>query len=138
MSFKLQDLQEELATDVAINRTQLEQECYNNPIIYSKWLTKYSSIKKEIISVENQKKAVLKNRLDFYTGRLDNEICMDRYERSEMKTVMSADEAVLALDTKIQYLSLLMEFCSSAIDCIKSRGFTLKNIIDLRKFEAGT
>jgi hypothetical protein len=62
---------------------------------------------------------------------------MDRYEKSEMKTVLSADKEVLRIDTSLQYWGILLEFCRDAMDAVKSRGFSIKHIIEMRKFEAG-
>lgn len=133
---KLEGLQEELKNDLVIDPTRLEYESANNPVLYGKWLNKYSSIKKEMLALENQKKKSLKDRLDYYTGRGDD-VCMDSYERSELKTVLSADQDVLRADTKLQYYGILLDFCSNSMDVIKSRGFAIKNSIEMRKFEAG-
>lgn len=133
---KLEDLQEELKADLPIDSTKLEHESASNPILYGKWLNKYSTIKKEILSLENTKKKSLKERLDYYTGR-GEDVCMDVYEKSEMKTVLSADQNILRADTKLQYYGILLDYCSNAMDVVKSRGFAIKNSIEMRKFEAG-
>lgn len=135
---KLEDLQEELKKDVFIDSTKLQYEAANNVMLYSKWLNKHSSIKKEILRIDAQKKVALKARLDYYSGRGDgDEFSMDRYEKSEMKTVLSADKDVLKVDTSLQYWGILLDFCSGALDAIKSRGFAIKQIQDMRAFEAG-
>lgn len=135
---RLEDLQEELKTDVFIDSTKLQYEAANNVTLYSKWLNKHSSIRKEMLRIEAQKKTALKARLDFYSGRGDgDEFSMDRYEKSEMKTVLSADKDILKVDTSLQYWGILLEFCSGALDAIKSRGFSIKHIQDMRAFEAG-
>ncbi|ULA52706.1 single stranded DNA-binding protein [Enterobacter phage vB-EclM_KMB20] len=135
---KLEDLQEELKQDLIIDSTKLQYESANNPVLYGKWLTKLSAIRKEMLRIEASKKSALKQKLDYYTGRGDgDEFSMDRYEKSEMKTVLSADKEVLRIDTSLQYWGILLEFCRDAMDAIKSRGFSIKHIIDMRKFEAG-
>lgn len=132
----LDELQEELNKDLVLDRTNLLYEAAHNPVIYGKWMTKYSNIKKQILSLNAKRKKAHKERLDHYTGRSDD-VCMDRYEKSEMKVVLSADESILTVETKIEYLTIMLEFCSNAMDAIKSRGFAIKNVIDLRKFESG-
>ena len=134
----LEELQNELENDLVIDQTKLQYEAANNPVLYGKWVRKHSACRKKILSLETVKKQNLKRRLDYYTGRGDvGEVCMDQYERSEMKTVLSADKDILSVDTKIQYWNILLEFCSNSMDIIKSRGFSIKHIIDLRQFEAG-
>ncbi|MGZ7186039.1 recombination mediator protein UvsY, partial [Streptococcus pyogenes] len=79
-----------------IDSTKLQYEAANNPVLYGKWLTKLSAIRKEMLRIEASKKSALKQKLDYYTGRGDgDEFSMDRYEKSEMKTVLSADKEVL-------------------------------------------
>lgn len=134
----LEDLQEELDADLAIDTTKLQYETANNVKLYSKWLRKHSFIRKEMLRIETQKKTALKARLDYYSGRGDgDEFSMDRYEKSEMKTVLAADKDVLKIETTLQYWGILLEFCSGALDAVKSRSFALKHIQDMREFEAG-
>lgn len=133
---KLEDIQEELDSDLKIDSTKLQYEAANNPALYGKWLRKYSLIKKEMLAIEAKRKTAVKNRLDFYTGRGD-EVCMTSYEKSEMKTVICADADVLRVDTTLAYWNILLDFCSKALDAIKSRGFAIKHVIDMRQLENG-
>ena len=136
---RLEELQDELDNDLIIDQTKLQYEAANNPVLYFKWVRKHSTCRKEMLRLDALKKQNLKARLDYYTGRgeVGGEVCMDVYEKSEMKTVLSADKEILGVDTKLQYWGILLEFCSDAMDAIKSRGFSIKHIIDLRQFEAG-
>lgn len=139
IEFKLESFQDELDTDLIIDGTKLQWEVQNNVLLHSKWLRLYSNCKKEIMRLEIQKKTAGKKALDFYTGRSEpgEEVCMDQYEKSEMKVVMAAEPSILKIDTSIQYWALLQDFAGSALDAIKARGFNLKTMLDIRKFEAG-
>lgn len=135
---RLEELQDELDTDLFIDSTKLQYETANNVKLYSKWLRKHSFIRKEMLRIETQKKTSVKKRLDYYSGRGDgDEFSMDRYEKSEMKTVLAADSEILKVETSLQYWGILLEFCSGALDAVKSRSFALKHIQDMRAFEAG-
>lgn len=140
IEYKLEAFQETLDNDLVIDGTKLQFEVQQNVLLHSKWLRRYSNCKKEIMRLEIQKKTASKKRLDFYSGRSEpgEEVCMDSYTPTEMKTVMAADSSVLKIDTSIQYWALLQDFCSSALDAIKARGFSLKTMHDIRTFEAGT
>lgn len=133
---KLEDLQNELDQDVKIDFTKLQFEAANNPTLYSKWLRKHSNIRKEILREESIAKKAKKVKLDYYSGRGDD-MCMDRYERSEMKTVLEGDADLVKTNARLQYWHILLEFCSGALDAIKSRGFSIKHIQEMRQFEAG-
>lgn len=132
----LEELQTELKDDLVLNTAQLQLEAAENVNLYCKWSTKYSNIRKNMLALEAKRKKATKTKLDYYSGRGD-EVSMDRYERSEMKTVLSGDSEILSVETKLQYYTIMLEFCGNALDAIKSRGFAIKNIIDLRQFEAG-
>ncbi|AWD90347.1 recombination repair and ssDNA binding protein [Erwinia phage Cronus] len=133
---KLEDLQDELDADLKVDHTKLQLEASQVPTLYGKWSRYHSSIRKEILKIENQRKTAVKKTLDYYTGRGD-EVCMDQYEKSEMKVVISANADVLKVDTALAYWGIMLEFCSKALDAVKSKGFAIKHIIDLRAFEAG-
>lgn len=139
LEYKLEVFQDELDKDLFIDATKLQYEAANNPLVHSKWLRLYSTCKKEIMRIEIQKKTAQKKALDFYTGRVEpgEEVCMDVYEKSELKTVLAADKSILSVDTSLQYWALLQDFCGSALDAIKARGFAIKHCLEIRKFEAG-
>ncbi|EIN4798195.1 recombination mediator protein UvsY [Shigella sonnei] len=54
-----------------------------------------------------------------------------------MKVVMAADDEVLPIDTKIAYYQMIVDFAGKALDIVKSRGFAIKNAIELRMLESG-
>lgn len=132
----LQELQNKLDTDLKIDALKLQYEASNAPVLNSQWLRIYSDIKKQIMLYEHKKKLALKDRLDYYTGR-GNEICPDMYEKSEMKTVLAADEIVASIDLKLQMYSVMLDFSSRALDMLKQRGFSIKAMIDIRMLESG-
>ncbi|WJZ28088.1 UvsY-like recombination mediator [Serratia phage 92A1] len=134
---KLEELQDALDSDLKIDGTKLQLEAANNPLLYSKWLRTYSDIKKSLAALDAKRKTALKLRLDYYTGRSDGEVCMTSYERSEMKIVLGADGDVLKIDTLIAYYTNLLDFATKALDVVKSRGFSIKHMIDLRQLESG-
>lgn len=133
---KLETLQDELTEDMKIDHTKLQYEASQVPTLYGKWSRYHSTIRKEMLKVENAKKTALKSTLDYYTGR-GEEACMDQYEKSEMKVVIAANADVIRVETSLQYWGILLEFCSKAIEAVKSKGFAIKHVIDLRAFEAG-
>lgn len=133
---KLEDLKIELDKDLYIDQTKMMLESANNPLLYSKWAGRMADTRREILRLDAKRKTVAKDKLDYYTGR-STEVCLDRYERSEMKTVFGADKELLDIDTKISLLGIRLDFISHAMDAIKSRAFSIKYIIELRQFEEG-
>lgn len=135
MEKNLEQLQQELAEDIKINLIGLQQQIANNPYLYSKWLNYFQNVKFLMKQAENEKSRTLKSRLDYYTGR--EGICMESYEKSELKIVLAADTELQKADQKLYVLSLKLDFIREALEAIKQRGFALKNILDRDKFEQG-
>lgn len=135
MEKNLEQLQQELAEDIKINLIGLQQQIANNPYLYSKWLNYFQNVKFLMKQAENEKSRTLKARLDYYTGR--EGICMESYEKSELKIVLAADTELQKADQKLYVLSLKLDFIREALEAIKQRGFALKNILDRDKFEQG-
>ncbi len=135
MEKTLEQLQQELAEDIKINLIGLQQQIANNPYLYSKWLNYFQNVKFLMKQAENEKSRTLKSRLDYYTGR--EGICMESYEKSELKIVLAADTELQKADQKLYVLSLKLDFIREALEAIKQRGFALKNILDRDKFEQG-
>lgn len=135
MEKTLEQLQQELADDIKINLIGLQQQIANNPYLYSKWLNYFQNLKFLMKQAENEKSRTLKSRLDYYTGR--EGICMESYEKSELKIVLAADTELQKADQKLYVLSLKLDFIREALEAIKQRGFALKNILDRDKFEQG-
>lgn len=133
---KLEDFQKQLDEDVKIDGTKLQYEASNNPVVYARWLRIYSDVKKQLLVLDHQKKKSLKDRLDYYTGRGD-EVCMTVYEKSELKVVLAADKNLATIDSQIAYYQILLDFASKALDIIKARGFSIKNMVEIRSLESG-
>lgn len=132
----LNDLKKELEEDTRINLTDLQWESANNPVLYGKWLRYMYDFRVQLRGSLNKKYKAQKERLDYYTGRGD-EICLDQYAPSEMKTVLTGDHSLIRIETEIEIVSIMMDFCKGALDAIKQRGFSIKAIIEQRQLEAG-
>ncbi|WWQ13052.1 UvsY-like recombination mediator [Morganella phage vB_Mm5] len=134
---KLVQLQEELDEDMKIDATKLQYESSRIPVIWSKWLRYYSTMKRDLLVHVNERDRLMKEKLDYYTGRSDT-ISNVLYERSEMKMVLAGDPAIINKNSAIEYISILIEFCSKALDIIKNKGYSIKNMIEIRQMESGS
>lgn len=134
---KLDDLQNELDEDMKINPLSLQSEAANIPVLWSKWLRYNSTAKRKLIQLDAKKKALVKERFLYYTGRSDDQICPIVFERSEVKTVLNGDPAIVECDRVIEYFSLISDFTSKALDICKNKGYSIKNMIEIRSLESG-
>ena len=134
---KLEDYQTELDADMQINPLQLQSEAAAIPILWSKWLRYNTTAKKRLIALDAKRKELVKERMLFYSGRGDDAICPIVYERSEMKVAISGDPALIKAEQLIDYVNLIIDFTGKALDICKNKGYSIKNMIEIRSLESG-
>lgn len=133
----LDDMKTELEADLKINLTSVQAEAAETASIYGKWVRYLADVKRDIIKADNELKRVTSDRFAFYTGRSEDDVCLDHYDKSELKYVLVADKQVMAATTKLDLLNIMYDFCKSALDSVKQKGFSIKAIVDIRMLEAG-
>ncbi|WP_426770815.1 recombination mediator protein UvsY [Enterobacter cloacae complex sp. 363J6] len=135
---KLEDLQTELEEDMHIDPLKLQSESADIPKIWSKWLRYHSNAKKKLIQLQAKKEAIVKDRLLYYTGRHETEMTDVIYTGSgEIKIAISGDPKIVEVNKLIQYFELIAEFTGKALDIIKNKGYSIKNMLEIRKLESG-
>lgn len=133
----LNELKQELDKDLPINQVELQYEAANNPVLYGKWLRYLSDLKMQHKRLSNQKVKAVKDRLMYYTGRHDTDICIDQFDKTELRSVIPADETVMKADTEMAIIEIMIKFCEGSLDAIKNRGFAIKHIVEIRMLESG-
>lgn len=133
----LDQMKEELEKDLKINLTSVQADAAETASIYGKWVRYLADVKRDIIRADNTLKKVTNERWAFYTGRSEDDVCLDHYDKSELKYVLVADPQVMEASTKVDLLNIMYDFCKSALDSVKQKGFSIKAIVDMRNLEAG-
>lgn len=131
-----EELKLEFEADMPIKLTLIQSEAANNPVLYGKWCRYSGQFSRELIRLTNDHKVVLRNRLNYYLGRGDD-VCMDVYSSTELRTILPGDAEVIKSHSAIQITELKIELCKHAMEAIKQRGFAIRAVIDVRKLEAG-
>lgn len=135
---KLEELQAELEEDMKIDAMKLQYESAQIPVIWSKWLRYHSNAKKKLIQLQARKDSSFKDRMMFYTGRSDDEMCPIVFSSStEVKIAIQGDPMIVDVNKLIQYYELISEFTSKSLDIIKNKGYSIKNMLEIRKLESG-
>lgn len=134
---KLEELQSELEKDMKIDPMKLQSESAEIPVIWSKWLRYHSNAKKKLIQLQAKRDGIVKDRMLFYTGRGD-QMCDTVYTGvGEIKIAINGDPKTVEINQLIQYFELISEFTAKALDIVKNKGYSLKNMIEIRKLESG-
>lgn len=131
-------LQSELNKDIKINPLKLSEELISNSYLYSKWARYMSEIKELMIKADVERKRINAERLNYYTGRSNTDICDFVYQNiSELRIILAADPYVLKAETKYNIYDNMITFVIKAMDAIKGRGFDIKAAMEQRQFEQG-
>ncbi|ADM79883.1 UvsY recombination repair and single-stranded DNA binding protein [Aeromonas phage phiAS5] len=133
----LDELKEELKADLPIKLTAVQTEVSENPVLYGKWNRYLADINREIMKHDAERKKTLRDRLMFYTGRSETDVCLDVFSPTELKTVIAGDGEVIKINAAVEMCQTKADFCRQAMEAIRQRGFSLRAIIDCRKLEAG-
>lgn len=133
----LDEMKAELEEDLKINLTSVQAAAAETASLYGKWVRYLADIKRDIIRADNNLKKVTADRFAFYTGRSEDDVCLDHYDKSELKYVLVADKQVMEATTRLDLLNIMYDFCKSALDSVKQKGFSIKAIVDIRMLEAG-
>jgi len=133
----LESLQEELERDMVIDTLQLQYEASQIPVIWAKWLRYHSNAKKKLVALQARKDVEFKERLLFYSGRGD-EMCEVVYTGStETKIAIQGDPIIVKTNKLIAYFEAMAEFTGKALDIVKNKGYSIKNMLEIRKLESG-
>ncbi len=87
-------------------------------------------------------KILYRQKWEYYGGKADAKI----YEtkpfdlkvlKSDLSIYIESDEEIILLENKIVYLETVIKYVDGVLKSIQSRGWDIKNAIELRKFVDG-
>lgn len=133
----LEELEQQVQDDLPIKPDNLEGAALDNMKLYSKYLTLLSRHKLEMKRAIIALNEVKTSQYQYYSGRDHERVFEFVLSASEIKQFMSGDTAVNKAELKLELVRSKVELIEETLRAIKDRGFTIKNIIDLRKLEAG-
>lgn len=144
--FEHEILISEWQEDSKIDRTKVLEEMYRWPLVHSKYLDKLQSykikIRKRLIKYEKVK--ALKTK--YYNGEMSKEeldeqgwkqYLLAKPLKTQLETILAGDSDLQKIKEEMEYINILIESCESIMKEIHSRNFMFKNIVEMKKFEAG-
>ena len=141
-----EELMTEWAADCKIDQTNLSERMSSHPILHSKYLTYLQTykIKLRTLSLQYQKRRQIMTK--YYNGEMDEAELMGyklkqylykRPLRTELETLLDADESLQLIKEKILYIETMVQACESILKDISNQYFLLKSIVDYTKFQTG-
>ena len=144
----LEDILKEWEDDCQIGH-RLEKASHDTPQLHGKYLNYLTQAKLILKRAEASQATLLKKKFLWYNGKLSQEDIdnlgwsHDPFDGLKMmKTDLSyyyeSDKELQASEAKIVYYRTMIETLKEMVDMLKWRSNTIKNIIEIRKFEAGS
>ncbi len=149
MNTKLSDIQEMWKKDCQIDDIELDRSSLQVPILHAKYSEILSNQKLIQIRYENQLKDLQKNKWLWYTGKLSQEEIQEKnwdYDpfngltilKSDYDKFFGADKDIQKAIEKMEYCKVVVEYLQDIVSQLTWRHQTIKNIIEWRRFMAGS
>lgn len=132
----LEEIQEMVDKDVTIDDTELDIESKRTPELHNKYLKIYNNFNLMLKKARADRKRLYREKWEYYSGK--SEIPFEyKVLRQDLGIYLDADEDLLKLDSKVEYLETVVNYLDSVIKQITRRGFEIKAAIDWKKFVEG-
>ena len=145
----LKEIQEMWKTDCPIDDIELDASSLEVPKLHAKYAELLSNSKLSVIRYARQMKEMDKDKWLWYSGKMTKDQIEDKnwdYDpfggltvlKSDYDKFKGADQEIQDLYEKLQYLKITVEYLQDVVSQITWRHQTIKNIIEWRKFMAGS
>lgn len=133
-------------TDAVIDQNHLEKSELQNGILHSRYIDLLVDYKRELALLERDFNKMKKIKISYYKGQMSQEelteLNWQPYQfiisnKNELLDVLSLDDDLNNFTIKIQEVNIGIELLQSIIDKIKNKSWQIKNIIEIKKFNAG-
>ena len=149
MNTKLSDIQKMWKKDCLIDDIELDASSLQVPKLHAKYSEILSNQKLIQIRYEQQLKTLQKDKWLWYTGKLDQDTIQEKnwdYDpfngltilKSDYDKFFGADRDIQKAIEKMEYCKIVVEYLQDVVSQLTWRHQTIKNIIEWRKFMAGS
>ena len=142
-------IQNEWEKDCVIDDIELDKSSLQIPKLHAKYASALSHKKLALIKYENELKDTLKDKWLWFSGKLSKEEIDEKgWEfdpfngltvlKTDYDKFFDSDKDIRIINDKIEYLKVTIEFLSDIVSQLTWKHQTIKNIIEWRKFMAGS
>ena len=139
---RLSELQEEVAKDLKLDRTDLDVESIRTPEIHNKYFKEYTNHSLALHKLEIELKALVKEKWEYYSGNADPSVYKEKpfdlkVLRQDVSMYIEADPEVQQTKLVIAGRRATVEFLEGVIKQINNRNWIIRNAIEFLKFKQG-
>lgn len=131
------DLREMIEQDLPVDTKDLERSAVKNMDLYAKYMSLHSHFKLELRKALNHFNTVKTDKYRYYSGKDHKKVFEFTLAPAEIKQFLSGDRELQKAESELEITRIKVELVEDALKAIRDRGFTIKNIIELRRMEAG-
>jgi hypothetical protein len=138
---------EELKTNIAadtkqINKLRLIDESSTSTSLFGKYINIYGDEKLKFLALWKNYNKMYKLRRDFYIGNASDEVYKEepqdrRILRAEVDIYLKADEKLQDIKDKIDVQEIIIEMLEKMLKDISQRSYSIRNMVEMTKFENG-
>lgn len=143
----LDDILKEWETDCQIGH-RLDEASQQTPQLHAKYLNYLTQAKLILKRSEAQQNILLKDKFLWYSGKMSQEDIDRRgwshdpfdglkMMKGDLNYYYESDKELQESEAKITYYKVMVDTITEIVNTLKWRHSTIKNIIEVRKFEAG-
>ena len=132
----LQQIQEQFSKDSKIDETNISFEETRSPALLNKYLKLHNNYKLMLSKAESDMKILRREKWMFYTGKSERPFEL-KILKNDVSTFIDADEEMIKLSSKIDYLKQVVGYLEHIIKNLHNRGFQLRNITTWIKYTEG-
>lgn len=145
----IEEILKEWEVDSKINENDIESSTISIARIHAKYLSMYAATRTKLRLLRAKHEARKHLIWRYYTGKMirsemdDHGLDYDPFcggakpMKSDMNRYVDVHEKVSSISAEIERCTIISETLSEILDTIKWRGQHIKNIIEIRKFQAG-
>lgn len=143
----LDEILEEWSRDCQIGH-KLEETSRDTPKLHAKYLGLLMRAKLQLKQSESKQRLLLKDKFLWYNGKLSqeeverNNWAPDPFDglkvmKSDLNYWYESDKDIQASESRVVYFKTVVETLKEIVDALKWRHSTIRNMIEVRRFEAG-
>ena len=144
---RLEDILQQWEDDCQIGH-RLDEASLDTPKLHAKYLNYLTQTKLLLKRAEDKQAVLLKDKFLWYNGKMGQQDIErlgwdpDPFDglkmmKQDMNYYYESDKEIQESEAKITYYKTLLETLKEIMDVLKWRHQTIRNIIEVRKFEAG-
>ena len=138
----LEELQQSVDRDFALDDTELDTESIKIPLLHNKYLQHFNKFSLLLKKAEYDQKVLKRQKWEYYTGKADPSVYKEKpfdlkVLKADVHIYMESDEELQKADQKEAYLRQVVNYLEQVLRSINSRNFVIKNAIDWARFTSG-